>query len=77
LKKSIKSREQVGVELYALQEQLARLQAMMEGAEDNFSVIRNLREEAERACQHYSEQYQLKQEKWKQQNKTCMTDQFF
>ncbi len=71
IKKSVKKREQIGVELYAVQEQLARIQAMTESAEDNFGVIRNLREEAERAQKHYLEQYNLKQEKWRHQNKNC------
>jgi hypothetical protein len=69
LKKTVKNREQIGVELYAVQEQLARLQAMMEGAEDNVGVIRNLREEAERARKHYNEQYNRNREKLTQQNK--------
>jgi hypothetical protein len=71
IKKSVKKREQIGVELYAVQEQLARVQAMTESAEDNFGVIRNLREEAERAQKQYAEQYNLKQEKWRHQNKNC------
>lgn len=69
VKKSVKQREQIGVELYSVQEQLARLQAVLEGAQDNFGVIRNLREEAERARKHYSEQFNLKHEKWRHQNK--------
>ena len=68
-KKITKQREQIGIELYTVQEQLARLQATLEGAEDNYGVIRNLREEAERARKHYSEQYNLKQEKLKNQTK--------
>lgn len=71
VKKITKQREQIGIELYSVQEQLARLQATLEGAEDNFGVIRNLREEAERARKHYWEQYNLKQEKLRHQAKNC------
>ena len=70
MKKAIKHREQVGVELYAVQEQLARLQALAEGAEDNFGVIRNLREESERAQKHYAEQYNKAREKMGTQSKS-------
>ncbi|KAI8593523.1 hypothetical protein BDZ88DRAFT_503833 [Geranomyces variabilis] len=46
---TVAKREQVGVELYSLQQQLARQQAMLEGTQDNLAVVRGLREEAERA----------------------------
>ena len=71
VKKITKHREQIGIDLYSVQEQLARLQASLEGAEDNFGVIRNLREEAERARKHYLEQYNLKHEKLNHQTKNC------
>ena len=68
-KKEIKTREAMGVELYSTQQQLARLQAMLEGSEDNCRIIRGLREEAERNLKHISEQYKSEQEKLHQHDK--------
>ncbi|KAJ3034564.1 Coiled-coil domain-containing protein 40 [Rhizophlyctis rosea] len=63
VRKTIKKREEVGVELYSLQQQLARNQAMLESSQDNWGVIRNYREEAERILRHTSGQYKVEQEK--------------
>eukprot|EP00842_Homolaphlyctis_polyrhiza_P000468 jgi/Hompol1/1421/HPOL_005591-RA len=68
-RKEIKRREEVGVELYSLQQQLARLQAMLEGAEDNFGIIRGLREEGERNLKHTLAEYKREQEKYQQHSK--------
>ena len=69
VKKAVKKREQIGVEMYSVQQQLARLQAMLEGAQDNFGVIKNLRDESERSLKHYSDLHEKKVEKMRQQNK--------
>jgi coiled-coil domain-containing protein 40 len=53
----------VGVELYNLQQQLARTQAMLEGTEDNYSVLRGLREESERKLKHITAEYTTEQER--------------
>ncbi|KAJ1563005.1 Coiled-coil domain-containing protein 40 [Cladochytrium tenue] len=53
-KKTIKRREEVGVELYNTQQQLARLQALLEGAQENMTLIKNYKEEAERTLNHTS-----------------------
>lgn len=42
---------------------MARTQAMLEGTEDNYSVIRSLREESERQLKHISTEYRTEQEK--------------
>ncbi|KAJ3331018.1 Coiled-coil domain-containing protein 40, partial [Blyttiomyces sp. JEL0837] len=57
VKKAVKKREEIGVDLYAAQQQLARLQALLEGAQDNMAMIHNYREEAERTLNHTSSQY--------------------
>ncbi|KAJ3273921.1 Coiled-coil domain-containing protein 40 [Terramyces sp. JEL0728] len=64
--KEIKKREDAGVELYTLQQQLARLQAIYEGAEENFGIIKGLRVDAERLLKHTKSDYQKEQEKLKQ-----------
>ncbi|TPX77613.1 hypothetical protein CcCBS67573_g01099 [Chytriomyces confervae] len=63
VRKALKKREEVGVELYSTQQQLARLQALLEGAQDNIAIIKNYREEAERALSHTSAQYKEEQQK--------------
>ncbi|TPX58301.1 hypothetical protein PhCBS80983_g03231 [Powellomyces hirtus] len=50
-------REAVGVELYSLQQQLARQQAMLEGTQDNLAVVRGLREEAERVLKQANSEW--------------------
>ncbi|KAJ3318182.1 Coiled-coil domain-containing protein 40 [Boothiomyces sp. JEL0866] len=67
--KEIKKREDAGVELYTLQQQLARMQAMYEGAEENFGIIKGLRMDAERLLKHTKSDYQKEQEKLKQHTK--------
>ncbi|TPX67959.1 hypothetical protein SpCBS45565_g03525 [Spizellomyces sp. 'palustris'] len=56
-------REAIGVELYSLQQQLARHQAMLEGTQDNLNVIRGYREEAERRLRHATSQWKEQKEK--------------
>ncbi|KAJ3200819.1 Coiled-coil domain-containing protein 40 [Entophlyctis luteolus] len=57
VRKALKKREEIGVELYATQQQLARMQALLEGAQDNIAIIKNYREESERALSHTLTQY--------------------
>ncbi|KAI8833737.1 hypothetical protein BC829DRAFT_422442 [Chytridium lagenaria] len=57
VKKATKKREEVGVELYQSQQQLARLQALLEGTQDNLTMIKGYREEAERTLKHTSSQH--------------------
>ncbi|KAI9355978.1 hypothetical protein DFJ73DRAFT_249949 [Zopfochytrium polystomum] len=56
-RKTVKKREEIGVELYNTQQQLARLQAMLEGAQDNMALIKNYREESERTLSHTALQH--------------------
>jgi hypothetical protein len=50
----------VGVELYGLQQQLARTQAQLEGIHDQHTVIKGYREESElilqQTAQHFKEE---------------------
>ena len=69
--KEVKRREDAGVELYTLQQNLARLQATFEGAEENYGVIKALREDAERVLKHAKSDYDKEQDKLNQQNKNC------
>jgi len=48
VKKIVKKREDIGVELYSIQQQLARLQALLEGTESSGSVMIGYKIEAER-----------------------------
>ncbi|KAJ3219217.1 Coiled-coil domain-containing protein 40 [Dinochytrium kinnereticum] len=57
VKKAVKKREEVGVDLYQAQQQLARLQALLEGTQDNLTMIKGYREEAERTLKHTSAQH--------------------
>ncbi|KAK6092286.1 Coiled-coil domain-containing protein 40 [Batrachochytrium dendrobatidis] len=68
-RKEIKRREEVGVELYTLQQQLARQQAMLEETEDNFAIIRGLREEGDRTLKHTVAEYKREQEKYQLHSK--------
>ncbi|KAJ2998812.1 Coiled-coil domain-containing protein 40 [Globomyces sp. JEL0801] len=63
--KEKKRREDAGVQLYTVQQQLARLQALFEGSEENYEIIKGLREDAERMLKHTKSDYQKEQEKLK------------
>ncbi|KAJ3127462.1 Coiled-coil domain-containing protein 40 [Nowakowskiella sp. JEL0407] len=56
-KKAVKKREEIGVDLYNEQQQLARLQAMLESAQDSCNTMGRFREEAERQQKLNSHQY--------------------
>jgi coiled-coil domain-containing protein 40 len=71
VKKAAKKREEVGVELYSTQQQLARLQALLEGSQDNMAIIRNYREESERNLKHTSDQYRQEIEKRNHHANNC------
>ena len=62
----------MGVELYSAQQQLARLQALLEGSQDNMALIKSYREEAERTLAHTSSQYKEEIEKKSQHVSNCI-----
>lgn len=47
MKKLEQEREVIGVDLYGVQQQLAKLQEQLENAHDNHSTITGIREEAD------------------------------
>ncbi|KAI8800296.1 hypothetical protein BJ742DRAFT_881140 [Cladochytrium replicatum] len=68
-KKAIKKREDIGVSLYNLQQQLVRLQAMLESADDSCNTMRRYREESERNQKSVTAQYEEEQIKWQAHQK--------
>ena len=71
LKRVIKNRENVGVELYSVQQQLARLQAVLEGTENSTSTIANYKLEAERNLGLFTKQHQDQSKKLLLHTKNC------
>jgi hypothetical protein len=67
----IKKREDVGVELYSLQQQLARLQALLEATEDSSNTMKSYKEEAERKLRFTSERHKEELEKLRSHSKNC------
>lgn len=53
--RSRKSREDLGVELYGLQQQLARLQMQLEGAHNNANLIADIRKKSEADLKRFRE----------------------
>lgn len=64
-------REAIGVELYSLQQQLARQQAVLEGTQDNLGVIKGYREDAERRLRNETSQWKEQKQKAEQHAKNC------
>lgn len=58
MKKMVKKREDIGVELYSVQQQLARLQALLEGTESSSAVMTGYRQEAERKKRLLQDEYE-------------------
>ena len=53
-------REQLGVDLYTLQQQLARQQMMLEKEQDNLGAVNQLRKQKEELLQQVRQMYQDK-----------------
>ena len=62
-------KEDVGVELYGVQQQLARMQLTLEKTHDNFNTVRKLREQAESESRTVNKEYGKKQAELSEQNK--------
>jgi chromosome segregation ATPase len=60
LKRLKKKKEDVGVELYGVQQQLARMQLILEKTHDNFNMVRKLREQAEDETRSVFNEYEKK-----------------
>ncbi len=71
VKKAKEMRQSIGVDLYGLQQQLARQQALVEASNDNFNTVKNYRQETERGLQHYRHQHKETDEKLKRHHQHC------
>ena len=60
VKRLRKKKEDVGVELYGVQQQLARMQIMLEKTHENFNAIRQLREQSEKEVKSALKEYEKK-----------------
>lgn len=60
LKKLRRAREDIGVQLYGVQQQLAKMQMNYEKTRDNFNIIKKYREEAEEQLEALDEEYTKK-----------------
>jgi chromosome segregation ATPase len=60
LKNVRKKREDIGVELYGIQHQLAKLQNTFDRAQDNYNIVKRYREEAEQNKQRVRKQFEEK-----------------
>ena len=60
LKKLRRNREDVGVQLYGVQQQLAKMQMTYEKTRDNYNIIKKYREEAEEQLESLDEDYTKK-----------------
>ncbi|KAJ3395917.1 Coiled-coil domain-containing protein 40 [Lobulomyces angularis] len=69
VKKVIKKREDIGVELYSVQQQLARLQSILEGTEQSSSQMIGFKEEAERKKRLLNSRQKEQTDKWNSHNK--------
>jgi len=67
-------REQLGVDLYGLQQQLARQQMMLEKEQDNLGAVNQLRKQKEELLQQVQQMYQdkCKVEKDRRQQSTYL-----
>ena len=62
LKSLRREREDVGVQLYGVQQQLAKMQMNFERTHDNFNIIQKYRKEAEEQLNILSEEYEKKRQ---------------
>ncbi|MDR3581921.1 MAG: hypothetical protein P4L67_01460 [Candidatus Pacebacteria bacterium] len=60
LKNAKKKREDIGVGLYGVQHQLAKLQNVLDRTQDNYNIVKRYREEAERNKDNIRKQYDEK-----------------
>ena len=68
-----KKKEDVGVELYGVQQQLARMQLILEKTHDNFNMVRKMREQAEDETRSVFKEYEKKKAELAAQQKRMNT----
>ena len=69
MKKAIGKREQIGVDLYHLQQELARLQGQLESSLENLNKSNHKRMESETMLKALSQETQQTHEKWNKSHK--------
>lgn len=72
LKKLRKQKEDTGVQLYGVQQQLAQMQVNFEKTHDNYNIIERYRKEAEEQLQVLQEEYEKKKVEVEDQNKKVL-----
>ena len=71
VKSIVKKRQDIGVELYSVQQHLARLQALLEGTEESCSSMRNLKVESERRLSLVMGNFKEHLAKYNNHSKNC------
>lgn len=72
LRKVKKEREEVGVQLYGVQHQLAKMQLTFERTHDNFNIVQKYRVESENQLEVLQKQYEQKKEEADEQLKKVL-----
>lgn len=72
LRKVKKGREEVGVQLYGVQHQLAKMQLTFERTHDNFNIVQKYRVESENQLEVLQKQYEQKKEEADEQLKKVL-----
>jgi len=72
LKKVKKNREEIGVQLYGVQHQLAKMQLNFERTHDNFNIVEKFRIDSEKQLEIFQKQYEQKKEEADEQQKKVL-----
>ena len=72
LKKMKKGREEVGVQLYGVQHQLAKMQLTFERTHDNFNIVQKYRVDSEKQLEVLQKQYEQRKEEADEQLKKVL-----
>lgn len=72
LRKVKKGREEVGVQLYGVQHQLAKMQLTFERTHDNYNIVQKYRIESEKQLEVFQKQYEQRKEEADEQLKKVL-----
>lgn len=72
MRKSKKTREEIGVNLYGVQHQLAKMQMNFERTHDNYNIVQKYRIDAEKQHEILQRQYEAKKEEADEQLKKVL-----
>jgi hypothetical protein len=64
-------RETIGVELYQFQQNLARLQTMLDTAQGQFNMAKEIREKSEESLKDASEKHKVESDSLKDRESNC------